>query len=209
VRGHRPGTRNAVEHFERPPHPGTAYAGAGSHRTPPAVLESMRSLAAAFAANGLVLRTGASPGADRAFADGALASGGRVELYLPYADFEDEHWRERDPALLRVLPEPSPAAFELAARVHPRWARLSCAERRLRARDCHQVIGPDLASPAALLVCWTAAGSLDGRGEGREGTAQALRVAHAREVPVFNLARAGETRRVRRSAMCAAAPRES
>ncbi|HEY4428848.1 MAG TPA: hypothetical protein VGN08_11650 [Solirubrobacteraceae bacterium] len=165
------------------------YAGIGSRQTPADVLALIGSLAERLAGRGWVLRTGASPGADQAFYRGALAGGGQVELYLPWPRFEAASWAEPPRQAVSVVDRPAPAAYELAARFHPDWATLGPCERPLLARDGHQVLGADLASPAAFVGCWTTDGSLDGAGLLSEGTGQALRIAHANSVPVFNLAR--------------------
>lgn len=172
---------------------GEPYAGIGSRETPPDVLASMETLSATLAGRGAILRTGASPGADQAFYRGARAGGGRVELYLPWPGFEADSWTDWDSPDVAVLTHPSPQAYELAARYQPRWDALGVTERHLLARDCHQVLGADLASPAELVVCWTADGSLDGAGEGPNGTRQALRIAHDNGIEVVNLARLDHT----------------
>ena len=109
-----------------------------------------------------MLRTGISPGADEAFFRGARAAAGRVELYLPWPDFQADVWSGTQRPEVRVLRAPSPAGQELAARFHPHWRSLAPRERLLLARDGHEVLGADLASPARFVVCWTAEGSLDG-----------------------------------------------
>jgi len=50
------------------------------------------------------------------------------------------------------------------------------------ARNSYQVLGPDLATPVDFVWCWTPHGAVIG------GTGQALRIAAAYEIPVFNLA---------------------
>jgi hypothetical protein len=172
-----------------------AYAGIGSRRTPAAVLAVMRQLAGTLAAQGWVLRTGMAAGADQAFYAGALDRGA-VELYLPWPGFQADALQEAQAQT--VVGEPSAAAFELAARLHPAWGRLSGAVRRLHARNCHQVLGVDLNTPARFVVCWTPDGSLDGHGRRVGGTGQALRIAHHHGIPVFNLARAEHVERVQR-----------
>ena len=159
----------------------TAYAGIVARRTPPDVLTLMRQLAAALAGEGAVLRTGGAGGADQAFEAGAEIASGAIELFLPWPGFQ-----ERRGALLE---RPSAAAHELARRYHPAWHRLSRGARALQARNSHQVLGADLASPVGRVVCWTPDGSLDGRGPRSGGTGQALRVAAAHGIAVRNLAR--------------------
>jgi hypothetical protein len=185
---------------EANPHRSNAYAGIGSRRTPTGVIAVMESVAAAFAQRGCVLRTGASPGADQAFYRGARAGEGAVELYLPWPGFEAQAWADADRARVRVMPRPTPQAYELAARFHPGWPEVAEDQRHLLARDSHQVLGADLASPASLVACWTADGSIDGAGEGADGTRQALRIAHHWGIAVFNLARADHVRALTQAA---------
>lgn len=48
-------------------------------------------------------------------------------------------------------------------------------------RNSYQVLGENLSSPVDFVVCWTENGGLIG------GTAQAIRIAYANKIPVFNL----------------------
>jgi hypothetical protein len=166
-----------------------AYAGIGSRETPADMLALMQALATRAAGEGWVLRTGLSPGADQAFYRGAVAGGGAIELFLPWPGFEAGSLLDAGAGTVRVHPSPSAAACELAARFHPHWEELSAQARRLLARDAHEVLGTDLRSPAQLVACWTADGSLDGEGLYEDGTGQALRIAHHHGIPVLNLAR--------------------
>jgi hypothetical protein len=156
---------------------------------PPHALKQIVNAATRLARDGWTLRTGFSPGADQAFYTGALAGRGRVELYLPCPAFESAARRPAEEGDVLVLREPSDAACALAARFHPRWSELSTGERRLRARDAHEVLGRDLEAPATLVVCWTEDGSLDSSGPRVGGSGQALRIAHDFAVPVLNLSR--------------------
>jgi hypothetical protein len=171
------------------PVPSRAYAGIGSRETPPDVLALMEALAEKLAGEGFRLRTGLSPGADQAFYRGALRVAGEIELYLPWPSFEAEARADAGGDRVLELPQPSAAAFELSRAFHPQWETLELTERRLLARDAHELLGADLKSPAQLVVCWTADGSRDGRELFGDGTGQALRIAHHHGVPVRNLAR--------------------
>ncbi|HWX95918.1 MAG TPA: hypothetical protein VNZ01_03615 [Solirubrobacteraceae bacterium] len=173
-----------------------AYAGIGSRSTPPDVLALMRSLAEKLARGSWVLRTGLSPGADQAFYRGALLSGGEIELYLPWPGFQTRARLDIEGPGVRALSRPSAAACELARRFHPGWNALALPARRLLARDAHEVLGAGLDSPAELVVCWTADGSLDGRDLYQDGTGQALRIAHRHGISVLNLARPDHVRRL-------------
>jgi hypothetical protein len=165
-----------------------AYAGVGSRETPPDVLALMQALAEKLAGEGWVLRTGLSPGADQAFYRGALLRGGPIELCLPWPGFHAEARLDIEGGAVRELSRPSASACELARHFHPDWDVLALPERQLLARDAHEVLGADLKSPAELVVCWTADGSLDGRDLYEDGTGQALRIAHDHRIPVLNLA---------------------
>jgi hypothetical protein len=144
---------------------------------------------------GWVLRTGMATGADQAFYRGA-STRGPLELYLPWPTFEaDAHAPSRGSDQF-VLGQPTPAAYELAATFHPAWSRLPRAVRALHARNAHQVLGADLASPARFVLCWTPDGSLDGRGRRVGGTGQALRIARHHGIPVFNIARLEHVKRL-------------
>jgi hypothetical protein len=168
-----------------------SYAGIGSRETPTDVLALMQALAEKLAREGWVLRTGLSPGADQAFYRGALLSGAAIELYLPWPGLQGDVRFDIEGAAVRELSAPSAAACELGRRFHPDWDALALPERQLLARDAHEVLGADLETPAELIVCWTADGSLDGEDVHEDGTGQALRIAHRHGIPVLNLARPG------------------
>jgi hypothetical protein len=174
-----------------------AYAGIGSRATPPAVLDLMTRAASWLSAKGWVLRTGMAAGADQAFYRGA-STHGAFELYLPWPTFEADAHAPSCGTEQFVLGEPTPAAHELAARFHPAWPRLTRAVRALHARNAHQVLGADLASPARFVLCWTPDGSLNGRGRRVGGTGQALRIAHHHGIAIFNLARPEHLQRLAR-----------
>lgn len=158
----------------------STYAGIGSRSTPPQILAQMRRLAGELAGLGWTLRSGAAQGADTAFEEGALAAGGGVELYLPWPGFQGR----RQARLVR----PTAAAMAMAERFHPAWHRVSPGARPLHARNSHQVLGPALDDPVALVICWTR-GALGGG-----GTGQALRIARAHGIPVVDLAHASAGR---------------
>lgn len=178
------------------------YAGIGSRRTPATTLQLIEALAGSVAAQGWTVRTGLSPGADQAFYRGALSRAGSVELYLPWPGFEAHARMSGEGSRVRALERPSQAAYELAARFYrawerPPWSELDAGAKALLARDCHQVLGAQLDSPAACVVCWTTDGGLDGDDPRAGGTGQALRVASHHGIPVFNLARPEHAQRVR------------
>lgn len=126
-----------------------AYAGIGSRETPEDVLETMRKIAAFLARQGYTLRSGAAPGADSAFEEGAVASGGKTEIWVPWKGF-NQH---------RSTLFPTPEAFALAEKHHPAWASCKQGARALHARNGHQVLGASLSDPVDFIVCWTKGGT--------------------------------------------------
>jgi hypothetical protein len=164
------------------------YAGVGSRDTPPAMVAVCEQIARALAERGWRLRTGHAPGADQAFERGA---GPSADVFLPWPGFE-----RAVPVLGAVHGQPAARAFEIAREHAPDWAALRGDVRALRARNSHAVLGATLAAPARFAVCWTADGSLDGRGPGTDGTAHTLRLCAAFAVPVYNLARPDHLARV-------------
>jgi hypothetical protein len=189
----------------------SAYAGIGSRAIPEEALRLIASIAKRLAQEEAILRTGLSPGADQAFYRGALAGDGEVELYLPWPGFQARALSAREHERVRVLSRPTPAAYALAARFHPAddgrpFAALTDQAQARLARDSHEVLGADLHSPVACVICWTPDGNVDGRTGAADGTSQALRIAAERAVPVFNLARAEHVAEVQALRLAASAP---
>lgn len=137
------------------------YAGIGSRETPQPVLQEMSNIAMQLALRGIVLRSGAAKGADEAFEAGCDMI--------------------RGPKVIRCATLWQPA-LDHAAQFHPNWAACNEHAQGLHARNSLIMIGDDFASPVSFVVCWTAGGAVKG------GTGQALRIAAALQIPVWNLA---------------------
>jgi len=114
----------------------------------------------------------AAQGCDAAFELG-LRSPERAEIFLPWSGFMGHASRFRSP---------TPQAIALAQVTHPAWRHLDAHGRSLQARNSHQVLGADLRSPVRFIACWTPGAMQVG------GTAQAMRIADSRGIPIFNLA---------------------
>ena len=151
------------------------YAGIGSRRTPQDVLVLMEAAARQLQNRGYVLRTGGADGADAAFQRGAA---GVAEIYLPWPRFNGVN---------SPLCTVDAAALQLAATIHPAWAKLSQGAQKLHARNCYQILGRGLDDPVRFVLCWH-----DGSG----GTMQAVRLAESRGIPVFNLRDAATRARI-------------
>lgn len=156
------------------------YAGIGSRKTPEDVCRKMFTAGRAMAKLGFCLRSGGAAGADESFEAGVddwTTSNPTdqilKEIYLPWKGFRKN---------------PSPlygsdyAARMLARQYHPNWNIVSCAGRDFHARNCYQVLGRDLLSPSAFILCWTPQGKVSG------GTGQALRIAQDHNIPILNFA---------------------
>jgi|TARA_B110000908_G_scaffold51961_1_gene63394 hypothetical protein len=151
-----------------------AYAGIGARDTPQHVMVSMRNAASAMAHQGVTLRSGGADGADTAFEEGCQS--GPKEIFLPWPSFNQS--KRTDTGVKGQFPN---RALEIAEHFHPAWDRLSDPVRTIMARNCYQLLGGDLQSPSLFVLCWTPGGKVTG------GTGQALRIASAFNIPVFNL----------------------
>lgn len=154
------------------------YAGIGSRETPASAQARFALMAFDLADAGWILRSGGAEGADAAF-EGGLASHHPREIFLPWPGFNAHRSR---------FCAPTREALELAAQFHPAWDRLTQGARRLHARNMHQILGADLQSPVAFVLCWTK------EGKGAGGTGQALRLAQSRQIPVFDFGKGPQVR---------------
>ena len=154
------------------------YAGIGSRETPEDVLQEMSAIARRLSALGYTLRSGGADGADTYFSTGSHR-GCKPVIYVPWRGFHRPRSHEKV-VVATELPE-WPRAEALAAKHHPYWEKCSQGARKLLTRNGFQVLGDDLRSPSDFVVCWTKNGGPYG------GTGQALRLAAARDVPIFNL----------------------
>jgi len=163
----------------------SAYAGVGSRETPADVLTLMGNIADNLAAAGWTLRSGNAPGADQAFQRGHLRTGcnDRIEIYLPWVGFEADALRGWLSGIVARL-HPQRDAYAIAEKFYPNWPALKSGGRALHARNVHQIVGRDVLrpDPVRFVMCWTPGA----RGGG--GTGQAIRIARAYTVPVYDLA---------------------
>ena len=173
----------APEPAQRLPTRQPVYAGIGSRSTPPEVQRLMTEVAAELGDNHFTLRSGAARGADQAFEAGATLARSPKEIYLPNDGFYG-----RSHGVDGAQSHIPDRAFAIAAEHHPTWQRLQESTRRLHARNTLQVLGADCRSPADVVICWTPQGRDTG------GTAQALRIARAHDIPVINLGAADAPR---------------
>lgn len=155
------------------------YAGIGSRQTPAPILALMTRAAAALGALGWTLRSGGANGADTAFAQGADTS----EIYLPWAGFNGV----RD----GIVCGDNEICRLIAEKHHPNWAACSHGARALHTRNVAQVLGLPGADESRFVLCWTIGGT------GAGGTGQAIRIARAHNIEIFDLGLPAVERRIR------------
>lgn len=137
------------------------YAGIGSRETPEPILALMQRCAKALSTEGYILRSGGARGADLAFSSGAHP---RMRIIYTAKD---------------LIPS---WAFDTVDKFHPAPDRFSFYARRLYARNAMILLGADGRTPVHFVLCWTPQARVTG------GTGQALRIAQAHGIPVFNFA---------------------
>lgn len=154
------------------------YAGIGSRKSVKhhALTHAMIDIGRHLAKEGWTLRSGGSVGCDEAFEKGCDAANGKREIFLPWKHFNNH------PSSMH---KPSPEAFKMAAKFVPWWSELSDGDKKMHARNVHQVLGYTLNDPVDVVICWTP----HGRDVG--GTRTALMIARHHGIPVINLADVG------------------
>lgn len=149
------------------------YSGVGARNTPDEVLEVMTELAGTLEEYGFSLRTGGALGADTAFLEGVTKHPEKVELYLPWKDYN---------GYSSPYTGVHPKVIQMASMYHPAWENCSQGARKLHGRNMHIVAGPNLAAPqpSLFMLCYTEGGKATG------GTGMAIAIADSYLVPVFD-----------------------
>lgn len=166
------------------------FTGIGSRQTPADVLELMTKTAIYLREEGYYLRSGHAAGADRAFELGAKENS---IIYLPWEDFGQKPYKE-DPGM-EVLGHKvcNKQLWERYHRTYLQSRNIRSAYdkesfKMLHGRNVAQVIGTaqhifDVLSVSKFVICYCE--FKDGEPQG--GTATAFKLAHALEIPIFNL----------------------
>lgn len=144
-----------------------SFAGMGSRETPQDILDDIKKASGML--EFLTLRSGGTKGADTAFASGRKEN---KEIFTANDVSQDTFGN----------------AFQANAFVytyHPNPDTLSDEAKASLASNTYQILGSDLSSPSAFILCYA---PLDGNNIPQGDTAQAIRVANAYDVPVINLA---------------------
>ena len=150
-----------------------SYAGIGSRQTPIIVLHTFFDLGKILASEpyNFILRSGGAPGADITFEHSCDKGHGAKEIYLPWPGFNGSGSKLSDISL---------SAIRVAEKFHPNWPSLSEAAKKLMSCNSYQVLGKTLIDPSSFILCWTPNGS------GSGGTGQAIRIAKAKRIRVFD-----------------------
>lgn len=156
------------------------FAGIGSRETPDEIGQQQRVVAKKLAAYGLILRSGGADGADTNFEEAYLSVHGKMEIWLPWMGFNGRTYE-------KYLPKP--LHYALAMTLHPAWTRLTRGPQALHARNTGQVLGDDLKTPVAFVLCWTKDGARNEAEVTRNtgGTGTAIRLASRMNIPVINM----------------------
>lgn len=147
------------------------YTGIGSRETPTELLPIISQIVKYCELLKIILRSGGADGADSMF-ESYIRDPKLKEIYLPWKGFN----LNQSPLYL-----PTQEAFDIAAKFHPAWNRLTIPVRKLMARNTHQILGQDCNTPSLFVICWTP------KGEYKGGTSQAMRVADHSNIPIINL----------------------
>lgn len=154
------------------------FAGIGARKSPEDVCKVFSDVANLIQYNtDWMLRSGGADGADLAFEQG-VDNATRKQIFLPWPGFNDN---------MSPFCHPSDDAFILAAKFHPRWQNISRSVKCLMARNCHQVFGQNLDTPAAFILCWTPDGASTTTTKETGGSGQSIRMANYCQIPVYNL----------------------
>lgn len=142
-------------------------AGIGARVTPMDILQVIEQVGIMLAMQGHKGRSGGAAGADIAFERGMKVINPNAVEVFPGHIGHYLSWQR------------------IAALHHPAWDRCDENARKLHARNVAIILGASPEThpePVNAVLCWTEGGAVKG------GTGQALRIAVAHNIPVFNLA---------------------
>lgn len=113
------------------------------------------------------------------------------EIYLPWNEFNGMY---HCPDLGIYDGSKSPKIFEaeeFTQRYHPKGKKLSRGAKSMMNRNAMQILGYDLELPSDFLICCSTGTKCDSIGNIYDvdgGTGQAVRIAYAYHIPVYNIA---------------------
>lgn len=150
----------------------------GSRETPQEILDVMRDLILSFNENGTLIRSGGADGADHTVTQYAGSS--NREIYLPWNGFNNL-WKNKNDIFLWTDSPQHKEATKMALTVYHSINFARDSHRSFHSRNSMQVMGFNMDTPSDLIICWTPGGNTIG------GTATAIKMAQAHNIPVYNL----------------------
>jgi hypothetical protein len=152
------------------------YTGIGTRNVSNDLIDFISWVGISLAKANYILRSGAADGCDKAFELGCDLQAGSKEIFIPWRKFseDDSHISLED---LDNVEQ----AETIAEQFHPSWQWLKFGAKKLHTRNVYQVLGEDLQTPSKFVVCYTTDGEASG------GTGQAMRIAEAYDIPIYNL----------------------
>ncbi len=102
---------------------------------------------------------------------------GQMQIFVPWFGFNGAPREHPD----YIRPKATQELADFSKQFHPAWERCSDAAKLLHMRNGPQVLGINGDDPVDMVVCWTQ------NGNGGGGTGQAIRIAQANEIPIFDL----------------------
>jgi len=160
------------------------YAGIGARNTPKDILYLIKIIGICFASIGYTLNTGAAQGADQAFAEGAFSAGGKVNLFLPWPNYEKNWWSKYNTNIIVFNSQLDKEALNSVYQYHPNANRLKKSVITLHARNYL------ILKNAKFAICYTKNGAIIG------GTGQAIRIMNDMNKKVFNLGKEEDRKQV-------------
>jgi hypothetical protein len=157
------------------------YTGIGSRKAPQEIIELGSDIGVILEEKDYVGRSGNADGMDQSF-KAKLKDPNNFQDFLPWPKFNGATTK------MQNIPF---AAYEMAAKYHPKWQWLKMSVRNLMARNCQQILGENLDNPSEFVLCWTPDGASSGSETSQEtgGTGQAIRIASDYNIPIYNFFR--------------------
>ena len=154
------------------------YAGIGSTKTPEHIQEKMTEIAKLLEIKRYTLRSGGATGADTAFENGVRH---RKEIFYQY------DYILSDAECVPYAKSELKFSSEMCDRFHPIGKKLRGRTRDLISRNTFQIFGIGDTQNVDFVICYTQDGSEGITSQLTGGTGQALRIAKAYHIPIYNL----------------------
>lgn len=164
------------------------YAGIGSRFTPYDICIKMSLISVLLEKEEYILRSGGAQGADEAFEVG-ITNTFNMNIFLPYNNFRNKVADGVSYIYISDEHEDYSDAHR-SLQYHPRAFNMRFEAQQMMIRNYFQVCGMKNQADSSFIVCWTpmgANGSTIKTTWEDGGTAQAIRIAASKGIPVYNL----------------------